>query len=314
MNIKRRKFLILSSLNIGLIIAGYQLFFRETAESVSTNSPDPLASSADPVPVNPPVAEQLLLRFVSVADTGTGAAGQYAVAEAMTLYHQQNPYDLAILAGDNIYNNGEIEKISAVFEKPYQELLRQGVKFQACLGNHDIRTDNGDLQVSYPGFNMAGRYYSFRRGDVQFFALDTNHNADWSNQLPWLERELSSSDAPWKVVFGHHQIYSSGQYGLNQALMETLSPLFEKYGVQLYINGHEHNYERTQPINGTTYMITGGGAGTRPVGRSQWTAYSAQRLSFAAYEVYRDRILVSGIGTDGQVFDRGLINRSAQLG
>ncbi|MCZ0902280.1 metallophosphoesterase, partial [Microcoleus sp. HI-ES] len=88
-----------------------------------------------------------ILRFISVADTGTGAEGQYAVAEAMAQYHRENPFNVAVLAGDNIYNNGEIEKINAVFERPYQPLLQQGVKFYACLGNHDIRTANGDPQV-----------------------------------------------------------------------------------------------------------------------------------------------------------------------
>ncbi|GAB4199828.1 MAG: hypothetical protein Fur006_50840 [Coleofasciculaceae cyanobacterium] len=308
MSINRRQFLILSGLS-GLGIAAFSTIIRsQTAQNPDrspTNTNTLAATSADDL--RNPVEGQPLLRFVSVADTGTGAVGQYAVAAAMTRYHQLNPYDLVLLAGDNIYNNGEIEKIGAVFERPYQALLQQGVKFQAVLGNHDIRTENGDPQVRYPGFNMPGRYYTFRRGDVQFFALDTNNNADWNAQLPWLEQELSRSDAPWKIVYGHHQIYSSAHYGVNHAFIKTLTPLFQKYGVQLYINGHDHVYERTKPINGTTYLICGAGGGTRSVGRSEWTAHSAERLSFAAYEVYRDRILVSGIGTDNRVFDRGII-------
>ncbi|MBE9128997.1 MULTISPECIES: metallophosphoesterase [unclassified Coleofasciculus] len=316
MSLNRRQFLVLTGFgSLGLIAAIAKSLPLRTPWSTdvdraefdslipdSTTSATPLSNSAE---------EELLLRFVSVADTGTGATGQYAVARAMAAYHQQNPYDLIILAGDNIYNNGEIEKIDAVFEKPYQALLQQGVKFHACLGNHDIRTANGDPQVRYPGFNMQGRYYTFRREDVQFFALDTNYNADWQNQLPWLEQELSRSDAPWKIVFGHHQIYSSGHYGVNRAFIQTLTPLFQQYQVSLYINGHDHSYERTQLINGTTYLICGAGAGTRPIGRSEWTAYSAARLSFAAVEVYRNSIVISGIGTDGQVFDQGIIKRQS---
>lgn len=304
MPLKRRQFLLFGSLSaFGLSFFG-KILQRQEADSADLNpllTPTVASESAIAAPEKP------LLRFVSVADTGTGTRSQYAVAEAMTRYHRQNPYDLAILAGDNIYNFGEIEKISAVFEQPYQSLLKQGVKFQACLGNHDIVTGNGDSQVSYPGFNMQGRYYTFRRDRVQFFALDTNGNADWEAQLAWLEKELSLSDAPWKVVFGHHQIYSSGAYGVNQPFIKTLTPLFQKYGAQLYINGHDHNYERTRSINGTTYLICGAGAGTRPVGRSEWTEYSASTLSFAAFDVYADRMVVSGIGTDGRVFDRGVI-------
>lgn len=313
MSIKRRQFLIWGSLSsFGLAILA-KIFHNKMAGSTNANSTNTTKLSSEPTPSKSADAlsnsgtGQLLLRFVSVADTGTGTREQYAVAEAMTRYHQLNPYDLVVLAGDNIYNNGEIEKINAVFEQPYQALLKQGVKFQACLGNHDIRTDNGDPQVKYPGFNMSGRYYTFRRGDVQFFALDTNNNADWKNQLSWLEQELSSSNAPWKIVFGHHQIYSSGHYGMNQPFIETLTPIFQKHRVQLYINGHDHHYERSQSIKGTTYLICGAGAGTRPVGRSELTAYAVERLSFAAYEVYSDRIMIKGIGTDNQVFDQGIV-------
>jgi hypothetical protein len=300
MKLKRRQFLFLGS--ISAIGTGFLTWkFSSPQKSLAENSIlDSTTIANSPKP-------NLLLRFVSVADTGTGARGQYDVARAMTVYHQKNPYNLVILAGDNIYNNGEIEKINAVFERPYQALLQQGVKFHACLGNHDIRTANGDPQVKYPGFNMGGRYYTFSKGKVQFFALDTNGNADWDNQLPWLEKELSKSKANWKIVFGHHPIYSSGHYGSNSKFIRTFTPLFQKYGVQLYINGHEHHYERIRSINGTSYLICGAGAGNRPVGRSQWTEYSTSNLSFAAYDVYADRIEVSGIGTDNRVFDRGVI-------
>jgi 3',5'-cyclic AMP phosphodiesterase CpdA len=303
MSFKRRHFLILVSLSgFGLAFLAKMLRHQNTQSDRVDR-----AIAANNIVQKPLTSTTPILRFVSVADTGTGDAGQYAVAEAMTQYCYQKPYKLVILAGDNIYNNGEIEKIGAVFERPYQSLLKQGVKFHACLGNHDIRTANGDPQVRYPGFNMQGRYYTFRRDPVQFFALDTNHNADLQTQLTWLEQELKRSNATWKIVFGHHPVYSSGMYGSSQALIKSLTPLFQKYGVQLYINGHEHNYERTRPINGTTYLICGGGAGTRPVERSEWTAHSASKLSFATYDVYPDRIEISAMDTKNRVFDRGAI-------
>lgn len=302
MKLKRRQFLFLASLSgLGLgcskKIIGNQIF-RQTELNSTLSSYIALEQLTPTEPI---------LRFISVADTGTGDQGQYAVAEAMTRYHRQNSFDLAILAGDNIYNDGEIEKIGAVFERPYQALLKQGVKFRASLGNHDIRTANGEPQIRYSGFNMLGRYYTFRRDKVQFFALDTNKNANWKIQLPWLEKQLSSSDAPWKIVFGHHPIYSSGHYGTSQAFIKLLTPLFQKYGVQLYINGHDHTYERTRSIDGTTYLVCGAGAGIRSVGRSSWTEAAESRLSFAAFEVYPDKIEISGIDTKNRVFDQGVI-------
>ena len=305
MNLKRRQFLFLGTLGtMGTGLVGWKLA-RQNSQIAT------IADSA--VIAATPPKKNLLLRFTSVADTGTGARGQYAVAGAMNYYHQKNPYDLVVLAGDNIYNDGEIEKIGAVFERPYKQLLSQGVKFHACLGNHDIRTENGDPQIKYPGFNMKGRYYTFRRDAVQFFAIDTNRNADLENQVVWLEQELSRSDAPWKVVFGHDPFYSSGHYGVSQRLIKRFTPLFKQYNVQLYINGHDHHYERTHTINGTTYLTTGSGAGVRPVGRSQWTKHSADRLAFAAYDVYPDRIEVNAMGTDKRIFDHGVIGIHSTL-
>jgi 3',5'-cyclic AMP phosphodiesterase CpdA len=297
MKLKRRDFLFLTGLGAIATACTAKSYISQGIQASST------ASAKIGIPAN----KDMLLRFVSVADTGTGAKGQYNVAKAMTSYHSKNTYDLVVLAGDNIYNNGEIEKINEVFERPYADLLKAGVKFQACLGNHDIRTANGENEVKYAAFNMKGRYYTFSRGEVQFFALDTNDIAGNKQQFAWLEKELSSSKAPWKIVFGHHPIYSSGHYGSNAAFVQLLTPLFQKYGVQVYINGHEHNYERTKSINGTTYIICGAGAGNRPVGKSKWTEYSTSDLSFAAYEVYPDRIEISGIGTDNRVFDKGVI-------
>jgi acid phosphatase len=300
----KRRYFILSSLVCGSTV-GLSWKFGHSKTLI-----DGTPTTVNPTQIVSVPPTEPLLRFISVADTGTGEAEQYAVAKAMTRYHEKHPFDLAILAGDNIYENGEIERIEAVFEKPYQRLLEEGVKFQACLGNHDIRTQNGDLQVRYPGFNMQGRYYTFRRDPVQFFALDTNKSADWSTQLAWLEEELRQSDATWKVVFGHHPIYSSGVYGVNETLIKTLTPLFKNYGVQLYINGHEHDYERTQAIEGTTYLVCGAGAKSRPVKRSEWTEYSTREFSFAALDVYADQIIVRGINTQNQVFDEGAIFQS----
>lgn len=302
MNLNRRQLLVLGGLSgLGLAFAGKSL----------TDQSTPTPEMAQRISKPPkPAGKELMLRFVAVADSGAGDRNQFASAAAMANYHRKNPYSLVTLAGDNIYNSGEMERIGIAFEQPYAALLKQGVKFRAALGNHDIRTENGDPQVRYAGFNMKGRYYTYRETAVQFFVLDTNHNADWKNQLAWLEAELGRSNAPWKIVYGHHPIYSAGQYGDDPKLIQALTPLFKKHQVALYINGHEHNYERTASIEGTTYLITGiGGASLRPVRPNQSTEYAVSRFGFSAIEVYPDRIQIEGIGTDGLVFDRGIVPR-----
>ena len=305
---KRRLFLLASGLG-GLTAFALGRWFGTQATAENSTQAPTIAASEPAIAASPVADSGMLLRFAATADSGAGDRNQFAVAAAMAKYHQQSPYGLVIMAGDNIYNSGEISRVGITFEEPYAPLLKQGVKFQACLGNHDIRTDNGDPQVVYPGFNMKGRrYYTFSQNDVQFFALDTNGNAAWDAQMAWLEQELKKSTARWKIVFGHHPIYASGVYGTNPAFVSQFTPLFKKYGVQLYINGHEHHYERTRSIDGTTYLITGhGGAHLRSVGKNDWTEYAVSRHGFTALEVYRDRIEIKAIGTDHQVFDQGKI-------
>lgn len=277
-----------------------------------------------------PVDGEPLLRFIAMGDVGTGDEGQYAVADAMRLRWQMSPFAIALMAGDNIYNNGAIGRIGEVFERPYGELLQSGVKFYATLGNHDVRSEQGRDQVAYPGYNMAGRYYTFTQGMsnqspsnqgianqpvVQFFALDTNQiylndkhrETPWPAQLTWLEDELARSSAVWKVVFAHHPVYSSGRHGSERDLMRALSPLFESYGVQLYINGHDHHYERTVPINGTTYVTSGNGAKLRRSGSSRWTAHASSQLGFTAFDVYDDRMVIKAIDTANAVYDESSV-------
>jgi hypothetical protein len=284
--LRRRKFLLLSSLTgLGLFLANRYLSASSKTQRIS----------------------EPLFRFIALADVGTGEEGQYAVAEAMNNYQQNFPVNLILLAGDNIYPGGEIGKIDLVFERPYQPLRQQKIPFYAVLGNHDVQTNNGEDELRYPEFNMQGRYYTFTKGIVQFWAIDTNDNANWSQQLTWLENSLAESQATWKIVFGHHPVYSSGLHGSTTRLQKYLLPLLSSYKVQLYLNGHDHNYERTKPIDGTTYLTCGGGSNVRPVFRSEWTARSESILSFAALEIYSKHITLEGIDSSGRVFDRTAI-------
>lgn len=310
MGFNRRQFLWLGSLS-GLAVAGFGLqrdVLRTSTPTVEEQDVENFAiPTGDGYAIASRPASELLFRFAAVADTGTGEKGQYAVANAMIRHHQNYPFNVAILGGDNIYPKGEIERINDVFEKPYKSLLDQKVKFYACLGNHDIATENGNQEVVYPDFNMQGRYYTFTYEPVQFFVLDANPNANWEQQIPWLEDQLSRSKAKWKVVVSHYHLYSSGIRGINKNLINRLSLILKKYHVQLYINGHEHHYERTQPIEGTTFLTCGAGSMTRPVKRSTWTETSASILSFAVIDVYPDQLIIQGINQDNKVFDQGTI-------
>lgn len=292
----------------GFLVTGVGLLAAACKSSVVDDRPDIAFDLTSFQTLN---TDDASFRFLAIGDVGTGKTGQYQVARVMSAYWQAAPYPLVLMLGDNIYNTGRIKKISRVFEQPYKPLLDKNVKFRAILGNHDVHTNRGDDQVAYPGYNMPARYYAFTQGTVQFFALDTTqaylrtkHRTKlWGEQLNWLEKELTQSTAPWKIVLGHHAIYSSGRHGSDPELARELQPLFSKYGVQLYLNGHDHHYERTASLNGTTYITSGNGAKLRKVGSSDWTAYASAQLGFTAFNVYKDRIHIMALGTEGNIFD-----------
>ncbi len=251
-----------------------------------------------------------MLRFLAVADTGSGDANQRAVGQQMAEVHQRRTADLVVLGGDNIYPSGDLAMVEATFQRPYAALLRAGVPFHAVLGNHDIRTDNGDPQVAYGPFGMKGRYYTMRRGPVEFFMLDTNGNADWQRQISWLRSVLANSRAPWKVVVGHHPIYSSGFYGNDPHLAAKLASLMQRHGVQLYINGHDHNYERSKPIDGITYLVVGGGgASLRPVMASGQSARAASVFSFAEILATPRELSLWAWDKNGRQIDQAILAR-----
>ena len=250
------------------------------------------------------------LRFLAVADTGSGNTHQQAVADRMAEVHRRRPVNLVVLAGDNIYPDGDLARVVSTFERPYRELLSARVPFHAVLGNHDIRTANGDPQLAYAPFGMKGRWYSLRRGPVELFMIDTNMNARWQHQMPWLRKALSTSTAPWKVVVGHHPIYSSGFYGDDPAAIARLTPVFKRYGVQLYINGHEHNYERSKPIDGTTYLVVGGGgASLRAVVADEHAARALSAYSFAEISASDTELEIVAWNAQGQRIDRAALVR-----
>ena len=87
-------------------------------------------------------------------------------------------------------------------------------------------------------------------------------------QLKWLEAELQNSKATWQIVVAHHPLFTDGAHApdaeLNK-LREVLLPLFKKYGVDTYLAGHDHNLQHIiNPAHPTTFIISGGGAETRP--------------------------------------------------
>ncbi|HEB96979.1 MAG TPA: hypothetical protein ENI96_11185, partial [Sedimenticola thiotaurini] len=220
------------------------------------------------------------------------ASGARPVAEAMYSFCARDDCQFALMLGDNIYpagatGTGDEIRFRKILEEPYRKLVesRAGFRLYAVLGNHDWKTSRAgrQRQIEYgersdTAFTLESPgYYSFVRGDVEFFAIDTNLllagtrvkkgelNPDGSEkesgepdvpkrwelpgggdrrQLRWLEQALKHSRAGWKVVFGHHPLWSAGGGKFEQArsLRRLIGPLICRYA-DIYLAGHEHDLE-----------------------------------------------------------------------
>lgn len=193
------------------------------------------------------------VRFAVIGDNGTGDNHEMQIAQLMQRYWDLTHYNFVIMDGDNIYGGHSPKDFTQRFETPYKQLLDEHVNFYASLGNHD----DPDIERNYKLFNMGGnRYYTFRKGDVQFFVLDSNYMDP--KQLAWIDDKLKNSDAKWKIAYFHHPPFTSAKYhGPDVDLRQQLMPLFTKYGVNVVFSGHEHVYERIKPQDGIYFFVEG---------------------------------------------------------
>jgi hypothetical protein len=272
------------------------------------------------------------IRFVAFGDSGNGSSAQGQIANLIA----NEIFDLAIHNGDIAYGNGTYAQFESFFFPYYRDWLRRVAIFPS-IGNHDDRTlsatpyrtlfalPRDGASAAYP--NNAERFYSFDFGPVHFVALDTEaaflSPARRQEQLAWLANDLAGAQAqPWRIVFFHRPPYSSGtEHGSDVTVRQAVGPLFERYNVQIVLNGHEHSFERTVPwressdpdLQAVTYVVSGAaGAGLYPIGRNVWTAVSRSAHNYVRASVSASDLTLEAIGTSGAVFDRFTLNRSLQ--
>ena len=177
------------------------------------------------------------------------------------------------------------------------EPVAASIPWQVAVGNHEMETwyspDGYGGQFERFAFPTANKtYYTFTYGNVAVLSLDAN---DVSNEIPanngysggaqtkWLAAQLAAyrkrSDIDFIVVYFHHCAYCTcTSHSSEGGVRANWVPLFDKYSVDLVINGHNHIYERTDPLKGgavttaapigatvtpatqgTTYITAGGG-------------------------------------------------------
>lgn len=284
----------------------------------------------EPGPVH--VARADRVRFVALGDTGKGDATQRAVAAGIRAVCASRGCDFALLLGDNLYPRGmdrrDDPRMDAVFTAVYGDL---GLDFHAVLGNHDYGMPPSDLRAGYqldwasrqPRFHLPALHYRFDAGPAAFWALDTDR-VFWNGPSPqaeWLDETLAPSDAPWRVVFGHHPWRSDGEHGnagaytgwsnLPYASGRALRDLYEGHvagRADLVLAGHDHNLQLIEHA-GSALVVSGAGASTTPIvdrGNQPLLAFAVP--GFAWVEL-GDEMTIALHGADGALLDERTLPR-----
>lgn len=257
-----------------------------------------LAASAFAAYAPRALAQDAPLSFLVVGDWGQpNSQPQHLVAAAMGEVGATLNSAFVISTGDNFYRHG-VESVDdpqwrATFEDVYAAPSLQ-TPWYAVLGNHDYGGSPA-AEIAYSQhsarWRMPAHYWRQDVGAASFFFLDTTPIARLDDmpfaggasraQLDWLERELATSRARWKIVVGHHPILSSGQHGGSATMARRVQPLLQRYGVQAYFNGHDHDLEHMID-GGVNYICSGSGAEARSVSAIPQSQFAYANTGFAA--------------------------------
>ena len=197
-----------------------------------------------------PPAGTGFVRCAVVGDSGTGDGTQIAVAGVMS---RMDPH-IFIHTGDLDYL-GDVDK--SVFG-PFRDLLSRA-PFFPCMGNHDFFLPwRGLFPMEFPPEaenKDDGHFLSYDWGPAHFVILDTETGFFPNTvQMRWFEADLAAArqrKAPWIIVYFHQPLFTVGAYSAGfepQFRQAVFLPIAQQYGVDLVLNGHDHNYQRSHPV------------------------------------------------------------------
>jgi len=229
----------------------------------------------------PPNNSKQKIRIVATGDCGTGQPTQINTRNALMNFFKNNYINCWLLLGDNAYTNGLDNEYTSLFFAPYQNnFIMHNTCLYPCIGNHDYANTPALAENKavpyYDLFNLpttgqlggvpsnTEAYYSYNYANVHFVSIDSYGTElslraydTLSPQYLWLKQDLQQNNLMWTIVYFHHPPYTMGSHtsdleGELVSIRTYLTPLFEKNKVDLVLNGHSHNYERSWLIKGHT--------------------------------------------------------------
>lgn len=306
--VKRGLFISLLLLSV-IIIALFSFAFVHTGL---------FPPSKDITPVNQlpiPDIDRGNLRFAAGSDAHFGAGTNRRDKTLAMLDYIGNPankYDLFFFLGDLVeygFKDSHWKEALTAFSD-----VAAHVPVRFLPGNHDTLFGGLKRYLLYAGPVAEPRLWQrIDAGNVHFLLLDIEWTAETytKEQAAWLETQLQSIPAQdWTIVMGHGFYYASGVTVMgwnwydNPETINALTPLFEKYGVDIVFSGHNHYMELLEHA-GVTYVVCGAFGGVPDPEPTYISPASLWRLQgeagFVDVVIYDDEATLSFRGYNGDV-------------
>jgi calcineurin-like phosphoesterase family protein len=301
-------------------------------------------SCAPPVETTPPPADapaaELALTGASVligtGDIGncgnTGNQGAKATAKLMDSVLRADSaakvHDEAFTLGDNAYPGGSVQDFAECFATTWGDSSKLIMKnIRPAVGNHEHTAGMAAPYYKYFGSHAGPSdkgYYSYTVGEWHAIVLNSEivvnsgfTDTERAAQEEWLRQDLKSNQKLCTLAYWHHPRFSSGWHGSDSRLAPFWQILYEA-GVDLVLNGHDHEYERFLPLTpqgvvdstkGITQIVVGTGGGDLRGFRNPLAPHSAYRVQ-GHYGVLKLTLGAKAyqrafLGVNGSIWDRG---------
>jgi len=166
--------------------------------------------------------------------------------------------------------------------------------------------DNG------PGPNKEDLVYYTDYQDVRIISLNSYWGA--ASQVKWLEKALQTNTQKWTVILYHYPMYSDARGQFSVPLLKHWKPLFDKYHVDLVLQGHDHVYSRVRGLsdnkekkykaNGPVYVVSISGPKMYQFGEGTWMDRAAENSQlFQIISVDQEKLTFKSHLVTGEVYD-----------
>ncbi|WP_355316508.1 phosphodiester glycosidase family protein [Paenibacillus jiagnxiensis] len=261
-------------------------------------------------------------KFLFIGDSQAGDQAGFGLwGQTLDKAFEDMPdVDMLVHAGDMVDKGFEQEQWDWWFDAAQDELMN--TTLVPLVGNHEVMGSNGNGDYLAQFHNpqngpdgTRGSSFSFDINDTHFVVLNTEGSAaSYEEQARWLDEDLSNTDRKWKVLFFHQGPY--GSIYANERAQQVWVPVFDKHHVDLAMNGHDHIYMRSYPMEnggivpdgqGTRYVI-GGSSGPKFYALTErfWQEkiYDEDEQIFTGVEITDEAITVTAKTLDGTEIDR----------